>query len=530
MELRNLKKFKLNNSVLKDFDSLMSMHLDLVEELTISEIDEKSKLLNIIGLCINVKTLIIEGDQRINTNSVILNICKPENLETLILNNVKLPTGKAVSRLNGIKLLSINNIRYNNVSKFLKALEKPENIDGLNLFNVDFGGESVSILNRFKKLKYLNLVDLNNYSLDRLDFLSKNRRLEKLNIKNAVIEPQEINKLLKGGYEKNIYLDIKTGNKTKVIDTFEVNDNMSSITINTLNLEEIIDNVQLCKVDRLILIMDTVNNITENIKRIKSVRNNISLAVTDVSFIDKEQAILLEDKLCIKQINLIDIDGILDYQNNMRLYKIKGYIKLRKEIEKLVNKVSEYSNEVERFLKLYKFIAEDIDVDDNFEEAKSDISDIKNALKEKKCVNNGYAEILQNCLACMGIESRIIKGKIKQTGEDILWNKVKLDGKWYNVNLLLDKESITNKHSLRRKVKYCLLSDNIFYITHQPDNPVEEVAEESFDKKIINVFIKTGKFNDKLFSSYLKSVAEKFLQVIKFNNVKALPAGRENNV
>ena len=71
MGTTNLKKFKLNNSVLKDFDALMSMHLDKVEELTVSEIDADSKLLNIIGLCINIKTLIIEGDQRINTNNVI---------------------------------------------------------------------------------------------------------------------------------------------------------------------------------------------------------------------------------------------------------------------------------------------------------------------------------------------------------------------------------------------------------------------------------------------------------------------------
>ena len=44
-----LKKFELNNTVLEDFDALMSKHLDKIEELTISEIDAKSKLLNVIG-------------------------------------------------------------------------------------------------------------------------------------------------------------------------------------------------------------------------------------------------------------------------------------------------------------------------------------------------------------------------------------------------------------------------------------------------------------------------------------------------
>ena len=35
------KKFKLDNNVFKDFDSLMAKHLDTVEELTVSFIEKK---------------------------------------------------------------------------------------------------------------------------------------------------------------------------------------------------------------------------------------------------------------------------------------------------------------------------------------------------------------------------------------------------------------------------------------------------------------------------------------------------------
>ena len=69
-----LRKFELNNAVLEDFDSLMEKHLDQIEELVISEIDPKSKLLNIVGLCINIKTIIIEGDQRTNVNAIIVSL------------------------------------------------------------------------------------------------------------------------------------------------------------------------------------------------------------------------------------------------------------------------------------------------------------------------------------------------------------------------------------------------------------------------------------------------------------------------
>ena len=98
-----LKKFELNNAVLEDFDALMSKHLDQIEELTISEIDAKSKLLNIVGLCINVQTLIIEGDERTNTNAIIANICKPELIQNLILNGVKIPSSFSFKKLVSLK-------------------------------------------------------------------------------------------------------------------------------------------------------------------------------------------------------------------------------------------------------------------------------------------------------------------------------------------------------------------------------------------------------------------------------------------
>ena len=75
-KMKVLKKFELNNKVLEDFDTLMTYHLDQVEELSIKEISINPKLYNIISLCINVKTLIIEGDLRIDTNKIVYNLWK----------------------------------------------------------------------------------------------------------------------------------------------------------------------------------------------------------------------------------------------------------------------------------------------------------------------------------------------------------------------------------------------------------------------------------------------------------------------
>ena len=101
--MEELKKFELNNKIIEDFDKLMTYHLDKVEEIEINEIFINPKLYNIISLCTNAKTLKISGDMRVDVNKIIFNICKPEKLETLILNSVKLPTNKTVQKFTSLK-------------------------------------------------------------------------------------------------------------------------------------------------------------------------------------------------------------------------------------------------------------------------------------------------------------------------------------------------------------------------------------------------------------------------------------------
>ena len=94
----SIKRFELNKKVLKDFDSLMSMNLAEVEELIVTELDKELKILNIISLCLNVKTLVIDGNQRLDATSILLNVCKPDLLESIVIRNVKLPSEKAMKK------------------------------------------------------------------------------------------------------------------------------------------------------------------------------------------------------------------------------------------------------------------------------------------------------------------------------------------------------------------------------------------------------------------------------------------------
>ena len=140
-----IKRLKLNNRSLEEFDKLMNYHLDKIEELEINEININPKLYNLIGLCINLKQLVIKGDLRSDVNKIIFNVCKPENIETLILDSVKLPTNKVLSKFTNISTISLNNIKFSNLSLFFDNLSNPEKVVALNLSNIAFGKKPISI-------------------------------------------------------------------------------------------------------------------------------------------------------------------------------------------------------------------------------------------------------------------------------------------------------------------------------------------------------------------------------------------------
>ena len=160
--MSELKKLQLNNKSLDEFDTLMGYHLDKIEELEIDEININSRLYNLISLCTNLKQLVIKGDLRSDVNKIFFNICNPENIETLVLESVKLPTTKALSKFSNLSTISLNNINFSDLAGFLDRIPSPEKIIALNFTNVDFGKRPISICSKFGNLKYLNLYIHNN--------------------------------------------------------------------------------------------------------------------------------------------------------------------------------------------------------------------------------------------------------------------------------------------------------------------------------------------------------------------------------
>lgn len=530
-----LKKFELNNKVLEDFDNLMSKHLDQIEELVISEIDPKSKLLNIVGLCINIKTLIIEGDQRTNVNAIIANICKPELLENLILNNVKIPSSFSFKKLTSLRMISLNNIRFCSVRACLDEIVFPEKIEALNFEQVDFAKNSIAILSKFKNLKYLNLIKVQNCKLDNLNFLSEIDSLEKINIERNILNIEEINNLVKCKFNKQISVELNSKNTHNITNALEISeDGNVSVTINNSDLENLTNAINLYKINDILLIISGENNLKEYIHILKRIKGKISIAIKDVSCLSAKEAKDIKEKLKIKYVNIIDFDEALQYEKNRYCYDIDMYIKIRKAIDEILEGINPNDDELTKFLELYKLLGENIMYDNmlddgikeysNINEVKS--SNLENGLLEKKCVDAGYAEILKNCLAILGINSKIVRGNFAGIGEEHIWNQVKIFDTWYNVDLSLDSKRMSGIKKTNNKPTYCLISDRVFSKTHIPKIAKTEYCPNSFNQKIIANFFKRESF----VKLYIQTIINKIKKLFSYNKQLLLEDAKSDNI
>ena len=525
-----LKKIELNNAVLEDFDDLMSKHLDQIEELVISQIDAKSKILNIVGLCINTKSLIIEGDERTNVNSIISSICKPELLQNLILNGVKIPSSFCFKKLISLKMISLNNIRSCSAKACLDKIANPEKIEALNFEQVDFANVSIKCIKNFQNLKYLNLIKVQNCKLDNLEFLCEMEHLERINIEKNVINFAEVNNIIKCNFNKQILVDLPTSKDESITNSLEIKeDGKVLITINNNELEELTKNLNLFKVNDIIVIISD-NNFREYIPLLKRVKDKVSIAIKDCSCLSVKDAKVLNKELKVKYVNIIDFDGTLQYEKNSYCYDIDNYIKIREELEKSLEPINLESDELVKFLQVYKILGENIIYDSILEDELPDYSklnktknsNLENGLLEKKCIDSGFAEILKNALSCVGIESKVIRGNLVGSGKEHIWNQVKVFNKWYNVDLGSDSKRMNNSKTKKSKPIYCLISDKVFCKTHIPKIANTEYCPETMDRKIISAYFK----RDIDVKKYIEKIMNKIKNIFRYNKQKLLAEGK----
>lgn len=197
----------------------------------------------------------------------------------------------------------------------------------------------------------------------------------------------------------------------------------------------------------------------------------------------------LDAGINIREISVYSLEN--EQEQNLN-YDIWTYVVIRDRLEDLVVGIDLNAPEKERFAEVYKRICSSIIYDvpaaypltktqKEYEEQQYvNCRNLRNGLIEGKCVCAGYADILRNALAMVNVESKYIVGAVVdgtiseknfkeekyqgdyfkkkedgtvEVGEYHAWNKVKLDGIWYNVDPTWDATRIRMGQSPRNCLK-----------------------------------------------------------------------------
>ncbi len=521
----DIKQLELNNQVLNDFDSIMSLHLDKIEELKITSISNNSKFYNIIGLCINLNSLKLIGDLKINTNNVISNVFNPSLIENIVFDGVRLPTIKSINKFDNLKSVVLRNIKFSSIKGFLNAIEKT-NIETLIIQNSDFCRAPISLIMNFKNLKYLEIVSCENCKFDNFDFLAKNRYLDKVIIDQASVNFDQLPNFIKGKSIKNINAQLGKTTKKSLVNRFLMDEEGIKILINSAKLKELSENLNFNRITRMVLNVNKNADLSRYMKLLKRVKNDIIISVKDLSYLSVQDANLLKEQLNVKKIKLVNLEN--DYTVDINdLYDIDDYIEIRKRIDNFTKAVLDNKdNELEKIIKVYKaiLISEKKEVVEVGCNSQNRLNNIINNIY----TDFSYAELLANCLSCINMEVKTIKGQ-DLSGKTRFWNQVKIYDYWYNIDLYLDAKNYNSKKFTDKKPKYFLLNDKEFYKDHKLTSTNYEHCVFNIDSKLVNEYFKQDKNNFYWLSNLLRRIKQIFLFNKKVETALPEPNIQETN-
>lgn len=156
-------------------------------------------------------------------------------------------------------------------------------------------------------------------------------------------------------------------------------------------------------------------------------------------------------------------------------YTKEEYIKVYKELLKLVESIDYNASEIEKFKIVYERIIHKISYDfDGLVDTKLNNQNLYGGLVNNSCVCEGYAKILQQALSLIGIESIVVGGNGEKEDGGHIWNQVRIDGVWYNADAAYDSIEVHNG----KDISLCLVDDSKVYKT---DYLIANKCDKSFD-------------------------------------------------
>ena len=165
---------------------------------------------------------------------------------------------------------------------------------------------------------------------------------------------------------------------------------------------------------------------------------------------------------------------------------------LNSAIIPILSRIPDEATELARETIIHDAVVDTVAYD--FEAAEADDSshdafNVYGALVRKKAVCTGYAGAMKMLLNLVGIECRTAVGMSKNAGH--MWNQVRIDGDWYNLDVTWD-DSSTDSDILYSRYNYFNITDERLAINHKTGADYSEMQCEYTDDE---VYVTTELYN-----------------------------------
>ncbi len=277
-------------------------------------------------------------------------------------------------------------------------------------------------------------------------------------------------KIIMDKFKKDMYLRIRNQdeyNKYKKANTKV----LLVIGINDLKDLEI-DN------DDIILQINSIKELS--IKDLEHLLEKYSIkkiSLGQIAYITNEYPELLET---LSKMYRVKNNDQLELEKNNKLtndlYTIDEYKQIFNSINEIIDKSTGKDN-IEKFINIFNELAKEINYAEDDKETKIINHNLIGPIVNKKCVCEGYSKLLHQICSMLNIESIVVSGGGSKENGGHIWNKVKIDDKWYNADLTSQSYAIHNNENK----DYCLVEDN--YMKYKSTSPFDVVCDEPYKKR-----------------------------------------------
>lgn len=470
----------------------------------------------------NLKMLIINNSSKDEKDKFDIDINSgiSKQLETLRLKGINLGTAdldRFFREHPYINNLALNDCNISNID-FLKSV--PDGVTGISLGKNPISAEFADDILRLRQERF-KILDIRGCEEVLAEFEKRGFEFSELLTEHrGKLDGNQFYEAFQKALSSKEYSVRDMQQLSQYIDFFSEKRMQEQRTVHIDSLEEYdeqyIESINLFGSGENVTVVVTPK-IAEQLKGKISKDINVQIAIKNASELSVEQLEELQKSYNLKDIKVDDPNQSLNRQQTTP-YDIETYKRCRETIDSLLDGIdlSENPNDVNRDKRIYgevikrlanhmsydyeslkledkeeediiEQINQEIDAEEGLNafqksykriallqkyrmERVSEVSkncrNMQGGLLNNTCVCAGYAEIVRNVFSCCGIEARYIWGynTINRESCSHAWNQIKLDGKWYNMDLTWDRDRIVKGE----ETKYSLQSDKDFNTQKHP--------------------------------------------------------------